>query len=119
MRATREVFDRAKRVYESATASYWVQRDNGGIAPLDMSLSEDAEEHAKGVRFKCTTPAARIVLGAWQKAKAELDAASDAIRLEAGDNECRVCPVGKGLRSIPPRDPEPDRRLPREAEDVA
>ncbi len=118
MSATREVFDRAKRVYESATASYWVQRDNGGIAPLDMSLSEDAEEHAKGVRFKCTTPAARIVLGAWQKAKSELDAASNNLRREAGDDECPTCPVRNVRVPIPAREPTQDRRLPPEAEDV-
>lgn len=114
MSGIREVFDRAKRVYEAATASYWAQRDTGGIVPLDMSLAEDAEEHAKGVRFKCTTPAARIVLGAWQKAKAELDAAAQTLRREAGDDECPVCPQRKGLVSIPPRGHEPDRRLPPE-----
>lgn len=119
MSATREVFDRAKRVYESATASYWVQRDNGGIAPLDMALAEDAEEHSKGVRFKCTTPAARIVLGAWQKAKAELDAASNDLRREAGDNECSVCPVRNVRVPLPPRPAPPDRRLPPEPDDVA
>ena len=117
MSGTREVFDRAKRVYESATASYWAQRDNGGIAPLDMSLAEDAEEHAKGVRFKCTTPAARIVLGSWQKAKAELDAASNDIRREAGDLECPVCPVRNVRVPVPPR-PTVDRRLPPEADEA-
>ena len=118
MSGTQEFFDRAKRVYESATASYWVQRDNGGIAPLDMSLSEDAEEHAKGVRFKCTTPAARIVLGAWQKAKAELDAASNDLRREAGDNECPVCPVRNIRVPLPRPGPSTDRRLPPEPEEM-
>lgn len=112
MNAAQEVFDRAKRVYESATASYWAQRDGGGIVPLDMSLAEDAEEHAKGVRFKCVTPAARIILGAWQKAKAELDAAQNELRRQAGDTECPVCPVRKGLWSVPDREPSPDKRLP-------
>jgi hypothetical protein len=115
MSATKDVFDRAKRVYESATASYWAQRDIGGIVPLDMSLAADAEEHAKGVRFKCETPAARIVMGAWQKAKAELDAASNDIRREAGDATCPVCPRREGLVSIPAREPLPDTRLPPEA----
>jgi len=118
MSGTREVFDRAKRVYESATAAYWAQRDNGGIVALDLSLSEDAEEHSKGVRFKCTTPAARVVLGAWQKAKAELDAASTDLRREAGDNECPVCPVRNVRVPLPPSHPMQDRRLPPEADET-
>lgn len=115
MSAKREVFDRAKRVYESATASYWAQRDTGGIVALDMSLAEDAEEHSKGVRFKCTTPAARIILGAWQKAKAELDAAAYDLQREAGNAECPTCPRKKPERALSAV-PMPDTRLPPEAD---
>lgn len=112
---SREVFEKAKRAYDSATRSYWAQRDSGGIVPLDMDTAEDAEESYKGVKFKCVTPAAQIVLGAWQKCKAELDAAAADIQRQAGDMECPVCPRKKGDGLLPP--PEQDSRLPPERDD--
>ena len=91
MSAAEENLTAARKLYEAATAAYWVQRDIGGIAPLDRMDPDDSDEIAKGAKFKCTTPAARTVLALWQRRKAELDHAAGILQRERGDASCVVC----------------------------
>lgn len=96
----------AREAYRIATDAYHRQRDAGGIVELDRTDPRDEENLRTGQRWKCVTPAGRMALGHWQKAKAELDAAAESVKREAPNfNEPHRAP------------PVPDRRLPPERDD--
>ena len=119
--SAQEVLQAARVKYDRATASYWQQRDNGGITELDPLDPDESDDIAAGAKFKARTPAGATVLGAWQRCKAELDAAAANLRRERGDRSCPVCPgEHDGLRAVP-ADPvvAEDRRLPPERDDEA
>jgi hypothetical protein len=109
-----DVMQAARRAYDIATRGWHEQRANGGIERLDPSIPEDSDELSKGAKYKATTPAAKTVLGVWQKCKAELDAAAANHRRSLGDESCPTCPK-KDEKWIAP---EPDRRLPPERDDA-
>lgn len=97
MTPAEEVLQESKRAYRFATDNYWRERESGGIIALDRSIPADDEDWKAGKRFKTTTPEAAAVMGRWQKAKAELDAAA----FNAGHQ----------------RNSAPDRRLPPERDE--
>lgn len=115
MRPGETVLQEARRKYDIATESWREQRALGGIAPLDRSIPEDNEELSKGAKYKCTTPAAAMVMGIWQRCNAELNAAAENERRRGGDESCPTCD-----RPEPMGRPEAveDSRLPPEREDV-
>lgn len=117
-----DVLAAARRAYDIATASWNEQRRIGGIARLDRDIPEDSDELSKGARYKCTTPAAAMVMGVWEKCKAELDAAAANRRRDLGDESCPTCPEKDSLARTAERImalAEPDKRLPPEHDDEA
>jgi len=73
--------------YENAMTAWWLQRESGGIVRVD---SEDPDR-VLGVRYKAATIDGGRALMAFQKARAELNAAVANRRRELGDMTCRPC----------------------------
>jgi len=76
MTPAQEVLTDAQKAYDIATTAWYRERDAGGIVKLDPNVQADSDEIHRGARYKTTTPAGAMVLGVWQKCKAELDAAA-------------------------------------------
>ncbi len=118
MSVATEVLYQVRRRYDIATAKYWEQRRNGGIRELDPDDPDESDALAAGAKFRPTTPAAAVVLGVWQRCKAELDAAAANLAREQGKTDCPVCD-----RAVPmgeqPAQFEPDPRLPPERDEDA
>lgn len=91
MSSAEENLQEAKRLYEVALRSYRHQREIGGIVPLDPTIKAEADEIAKGCKFRCATPAGSTTMALWQRRKAELDHAAQIAQREAGDTSCGVC----------------------------
>lgn len=116
MSAATGILATARRKFEIATAKYWEQRRNGGIRELDPGDPQESDDIAAGAKYKATTPAAAMVLGVWQKCKAELDQAAANDARERGRTECAICPGPRPMGPAPAADegPMPDPRLPPE-----
>jgi hypothetical protein len=106
---------RAKSAYDAAVNRWYAARDAG-----DLVSEEDEYERSAGVRWKAVTPKGKVVLSAFQVAKANLDHYANRVRREAGDERCPEC---EGI-SVPARKGRPelalveqDRRLPPEHDD--
>lgn len=117
-----EVLQEARTRYDRATAAYMVERRSGGIIELDPLDPDDSDDIAAGAKWKARTPVAGTVMAAWQRCKAELDAAASNVRRERGDLTCPTCP-GRVPMGAPPSEAPPqgvaDRRLPPERDDEA
>ncbi len=113
MTPAEEILAAARRKYDIATAAWRNQREIGGIVPLDPLIPRDNEDLAAGANYKCTTPAAVMVLGVWQKCNAELNAAAATVRSERGNRECPVCPLAPWAK----QESTPDSRLPPERDE--
>jgi len=72
--------------YENAVTAWHVQRETGGIVPAPAGHDRDI-----GVRYVAATFEGGRVLVAFQKARAELNAAVANRRRELGDTTCRPC----------------------------
>lgn len=117
-----EVLQEARRKYDIATAAWFKYRDLGEIALIDPGLQEESDEIAKGRKYKCTSPAASMAMGVWQRRKAELDAAANNVRRERGDLSCPTCAKDEAGVIPPAREPArgvADRRLPVERDEEA
>lgn len=109
----------ARRKYDIATAAWFKYRDLNEIVELDPMISEESDEIAKGRKYKCTSPAATMAMGVWQKRKSDLDHFAAARRRELGDTSCAICKdrEARSAKEMGGRMPEPDSRLPPERDD--
>ncbi|HVZ89594.1 MAG TPA: hypothetical protein VHG72_21715 [Polyangia bacterium] len=101
------VLEAARRKYHIATDAFRAQRELGDITELDPAIPEDSDELAKGVKLKCLTPVARVVMGIWQRNNAELQAAAANVAWERGKKTCPICPAIEA-----PSGPDPGRHAP-------
>jgi hypothetical protein len=108
MTSAEEVLHAAKNVYARATEKYFDARRSGDIV-------EDPDP-TSGRRWMPATPRGGMILGIWQKAKAELDAAADNRRRELGQAACSTCDHTEARMSrLPTAEQLADMRLPPEA----
>lgn len=116
-----EVLQQARAKYDRATAAYMVERRNGGITELDPLDPDESDDIAAGAKWKARTPIAATVMSAWQRCKAELDAAAANVRRDRGDKSCPVCkdrvPMGEPPAVEAPAMGVADRRLPPERDE--
>jgi hypothetical protein len=73
--AAATVLREAQSAYDVATSNWRLQRELGGIVPLDPDDEADAFNLSLGVKWKAATPDGAIALMKWQRAFAELTAA--------------------------------------------
>jgi hypothetical protein len=118
MSFAREDLRRAQIAYDAAVRRWYAARDAGGLVQED-----DEHERAAGVRWRAVDAIGRTALGAFQLAKANLDAAASRLQREAGDESCPEC--DRVPRPFPGSTPdlrlveiEQDRRLPPERDEV-
>lgn len=117
-----EVLQQARAKYDRATAAYMVERRNGGITELDPMDPDESDDIAAGAKWKARNPMAATVMAAWQRCKAELDAAAANVRRDRGDKSCPVCKDRVPMGVVEPA-PAPkayvDSRLPPERDEEA
>jgi hypothetical protein len=117
-----EVLQQARARYDRATAAYMEQRRSGGITELDPLDPDESDDIAAGAKWKARNPIAATVMSAWQRCKAELDAAAANVRRERGDKSCPTCkdrvPMG-AKETVPAPAGYTDSRLPPERDEEA
>lgn len=91
MSSAEENLREAKRLYDVAVRAYWNQREIGGIVALDPAVKAEADEIAKGCKFRPATPAGAVVLALWQRRRAEIEHAAQIAQRELGDESCGTC----------------------------
>lgn len=81
----------ARRAHDRAAQGWRIQCDLGGIRLLNAQDDVEAREIQKGRKYTADSPSGAVALGAWQKAKAELDHMAAVSQRERGDESCVVC----------------------------